>query len=457
VQTINEGRIAMTSNVGSEAANAGGEIKVETEETSAVIRTIAIEVGTKRVGKAFDRVYRDLKKNVSLPGFRRGKVPRSVLERMYGESVPEEVERMLVSETLQDGIELAGVTPLIQPDIEAERPAIDAPFVYKARVEVKPEIELPELKGLCARTVSAEVGEEELLVELENMRERNAPLVEEPEDTEAEEGHTVTLDYVGKIDGDAFEGGSAQGAELEIGAGRFIPGFEEQLTGAKSGDDVLVKVSFPDDYGSEELAGKEAEFACHIVALRKRQLPELDDEFAKDLGDFETLDALRDRIRKDMVEQREQSAKSMLHRSVMESLLERADFEVPPGVVERQLHGQMDSMRRQFQGQVPEEVLQQQLVRIHDEGRANAERRVRESFLLEAIAEAEKIEAADEDVELRFAEMAEQQGVPVEQVKKMAEQQGWEEAIRREVADKKVLDFLVAGATVEEAQEDEES
>jgi trigger factor len=447
----------MTSKVGSEAASGGGEITIDTEETSAVVRTVSIEVAAKRVGKAFDRVYKDLKKNVSQPGFRRGKVPRSVLEKMYGESVPDEVERMLVSETLQDAIELSGLTPLVQPDIEAGRPALDAPFVYKARIEVKPSIELPKLQGLPAKTLSTEVGDEAVLVELDNLRERNAPLVEEPEDTEAAEGHTLTLDYVGRIDGEPFDGGSAEGAELELGTGRFIPGFEEQLAGAKSGDDVVVKVSFPEDYGSEELAGKEAEFACHITAMRKRQLRELDDEFAKDLGDFETLDALRDRVREDLSKQREQSAKSVSHRSVMESLLERTEFEVPPGIVERQLHGQMDNMKRQFEGQVPEEVLQQQLMRVHDEGRPKAERRVKEAFLLEAIAEAEKIEASDEELDLRLAEMAEQQGMPTEQVKKMAEQQGWLEAIRKEVADGKVLDFLVAGATVEVVEEDEES
>ncbi|MBW2421462.1 MAG: trigger factor, partial [Deltaproteobacteria bacterium] len=446
----------MTSDVGFEAASGGGEIRVETEETSTVVRTISIEVAPKRVGKAFDRVYRDLKKNVSLPGFRRGKVPRSVLEKMYGETVPDEIERMLVSETLPDAIELAGVTPLVQPEIEAGRPAIDAPFTYKARVEVRPGIELPELKGLSARTLSTEVSAEEVLVELENLRERSAPLVEEPEETEAAEGHTLTLDYAGTIDGVAFEGGSAEGAELELGGGRFIPGFEEQLVGARSGDDLVVKVDFPEDYGSEELAGKAAEFACHVSAMRKRQLREVDDEFAKDLGDFETLDALRERIRDDLRKQREQSAKSVLHRSVMESLLEGTEFEVPPGIVERQLHGQMDNMRRQFHGQVPEEVLQQQLARIHEEGRSNAERRVKESFLLEAIAEVEKIEASDEELELRLAEMAEQQGMAVEQVTKMAQEQGWLDAIRREVADGKVLDFLASEATVEEVEADED-
>ncbi len=426
-----------------------GQIQVEVTEESPILRVLSVTVAAVRVDRAFDRSYRKLRKEVRVKGFRPGKTPRSVLERMYGPSLPEEIERILVAETLPDAIELASLQPLAEPGIDAAPPEPSADFCYEARIELKPEIELPDTKGLPAKRPSAEVGEDEVLVQLEQLRERTAPLVEQPEGSAAEDGDFVTIDFVGCVDGEPFEGGSAKGHEVELGSGRFVPGFEEQLVGARAGDDLQVEIDFPDDYGNETLAGKHAVFDVHVDAVKKREIPELDDEFAKD-RDFESLAELRDQIRSDLERERKRASDSVLRRTVMASLVEQTDFEVPPGIVERQLQHQIESFRREYENQVPPEVLQSQLVRMAEDGRDAAARRVREGFLLEAVAAAEKIEATDEDVDARLEEMANDRGMSPQQLRKIASEQGWREAIRSELVDQKALDFLAEGAEVEE-------
>ena len=432
------------------------QIRVETTEESPVLAVLSVTVAAARVEKAFDRSYRDLQKQANVKGFRPGKVPRSVLERLYGSSIPDEIQRMLVAETLGDAIELANLTPVTEPGIDAVRPAPGEAFAYQARLELKPEIELPDTNGLAAKRPSLEVGADEVLTQLESLRERSAPIVEEPEGVAAEEGHTLTIDFVGRVDDEVFEGGTAKGHEIELGSGRLVPGFEAQLLGAAAGEDRQLEIDFPEDYGNADLAGKHAVFDVHVDAVKKRQLSELDDEFAKDLGDeFETLEQLRERIQSDLVSRRQQAADQMLRRTVMDSLIERTDFEVPPGLVERQLQHQIESFRREYESQIPAEVMQSQLTRMVEEGRDAAVRRVREAFLLAALAEAESLEATDADVDQRLDEMAEGRGMPPAELRKVAHDQGWHEAIRSELVDQKALDLLVERAAVEEIAEED--
>ncbi len=437
------------------ASEKAAEIQVETQDTDGVVRSIGVTVPQSRVRRAFDRTYSQLARTATVRGFRKGKVPRSVLEKLYGASIPEEIERVLVQETIEDAVEMSGLTPLVQPEVEAGPPQPDADFEYTLRIEVKPAIELPELVGLPAKAPKISVDPTDVDDELERLRQNNAPLIEEAEDVQVADGHSVSFDYEGRVDGELFDGGKAANVDLEIGSGRMIPGFEDGLIGARAGEDVTLKVTFPEDYGTEHLAGKDAEFSCTVHSIRRREVPELDDEFAKDLGEFDTLDALREKITGDFTKRQEAEAKSAVQSSVMDSLLERTDFEVPPGVVERQLNSQIQSMQQQFQGQIPPEILQQQMSRLREEGRGTAERRVRESLVLEAIALAKEFEVTTEDTDVRFAEMAEAQGTDVKQLKEMAEAQGWNEAIKSELLDKKALDFLVSQATVEELVEEE--
>ena len=443
----------MTANTQTVFESEAGDIRVEVSDESATHKRLSIEVAVARVDKAFERAYRDLRQRARVKGFRPGKAPRSVLERLYGPSLPEEIERALVVDTLPKAIELADLQPLLEPSVEAERPEAGSRFSYTAHVELKPEIELPELVGLPAERPTPSVGEDEVLRQLETLRERNAPLVEQPEGSAAESGHFVTIDFVGRIGDEPFEGGSAKGHEVEIGSGRLVSGFEDQLVGAVSGDERQVEIEFPDDYANAELCGKQATFDVQVQAVKRRVVPDLDDEFAKDLGDFETLGELRDRIRSDLETERERAADAALRRSVMESLVARTAFEVPPGIVERQLQHQLSSFQREYGRHVPADLLQSQLSRMAEEGRPAAERRVREAFLLEAVAKQQEMEASDEDVDARIDEMAAERGVPPADLRKLAREQGWHEAIRSELIDRKALEFLVESAKVEDVSE----
>lgn len=380
-------------------------------------------------------------------------MPRSVLQKLYGASIPEEVERLLLSETLPGAIEESALEPLVEPAIEAGEPTQGQSFEYSLSVEVRPPIELPDLSTITGRKPAVKVEDEMVDRELERLRERNTPLLEEPEDKAAELGSVLNIDFVGRQDGVAFEGGSGEDVEIELGSGRLIPGFEDQLVGARSGDDLEVKVTFPDDYQTEELRGKLAEFAVHVAAIRRREVPELDDEFAKDVGDFDSLAALRDRIRANLTRELERSARSVLRQSLLDSLIEHTGFEVPPGVIGQQLQRQVHSMRHQFENQMPADVLEQQLARLQEEGRPSAERRVREGFLIGEIARSQEIEVADEEVDARLDEMAQEQGIPAANLRKMAKEQGWRDSIRAELVDSKALDFLASKATVEETTE----
>ncbi|MBW2273801.1 MAG: trigger factor [Deltaproteobacteria bacterium] len=430
--------------------NASQDVQVESHEETPILHRVEVEVAAGRVKKAFDRAYRDLAKQAQVRGFRPGKVPRSVLERQYGASLVEQIEQTLVGETLMDAVQTAGLEAVAEPSIEASPPVPDASFRYTARIEVKPQVELPDLAGLPAQRPSVEVADDEVERELENLRERQVQLVEEPEGTLLADDHVATIDFVGRIDGEPFEGGSGQGVSLQVGAGQFIPGFEEQLRGAASGEDREVTVAFPDDYAAEQLAGKQAVFAAHVVEIKRREVPALDDEFAKDMGAFETLDELTVRIRGDIGDGKEREARSVLHRTLVDSLIERASFDVPPGMVEQQLQQRLESAHRRFAGQLPHEALHEQMARWREEWRGEAERDVREALLLEAVANSESLEVPAEDVEAKLSEMAEQQGVDATRLR-----EGWgegqlERALEGQLRDEKALEFLAAQAKVEE-------
>jgi trigger factor len=428
-------------------------IQVRSEEESPILHRLEVEVGAARVRSAFDRAYRDLARRVPVRGFRPGKVPRPVLERLYGPSVTEQLEQTLVAETLGDAIEKAGLEPVSEPAIEAGQIEAGAAFHYTARVEVKPAISLPDLAGLPARRPRVEVAEEEVERELEALRLRRAPLIEEPEGTVLARGHVAVLDFVGRVDGRPFEGGSGQGVEVELGSGQLLAGFEEQLEGARAGDDREVRVRFPEDYGNPELAGREAVFAVHVAAVKRRELPALDDEFAVDLGEFENLGQVRQRIRDDLRSARERGARAVLHRTLLEALIERTRFDVPPGLVERRLEQELHSAHERLEGQVSHDALHEQLERWREEWRERAERQVRESLLLEAVARAHQLAVAPEELEARVAEMAKRQGVTPARLRKALGGEAFERVLEAQMIDDKALEFLAAQAKVEETSD----
>ena len=424
-------------------------IRVETIESTPILHTIEIEVDAARVRKVFDRAYRNLAKRVQVKGFRPGKAPRSVLEKLYGASVAEQLEQTLVSETLAAAVELSGIQPVSEPAISAGKPVPDASFKYTACLEVSPEIELPDLSGLPAIRPEVLVEDAEIDERLEELRIAHAPIVEEDEGTAIARGHIATIDFVGRIDGERFEGGSGQGVQIEIGAGRFIPGFEDQLTGAQAGDDREVRVTFPGSYSNAEIAGKEAVFAAHVVDVRKRKIPELDDEFAKDVGDFDSLEALRARIRADLESGQERASKETFRTTMLDALLERMDFAVPPGMVDRQLQNQLASAQRRLEGQQDHDAVHAQLDRWREEWRPRAELDVREMLALQAIAKAQGIEVADDEVAARIDELVGEPEQQAARLRELREDEQLRGALRLQLRDEKVLDFLASTAKIE--------
>lgn len=432
-------------------ADASIPFELNVHEEGAVQRTLEVEVPAEAVKKAFDRVLRDLGKQARVRGFRPGKAPRSVIQKLYGGTVAEEVERFLVGRTLEPAVEQSGVAPIVEPTLDAPPPVEGEAFTYRVAMEVKPGIELPELEGLPGKRPAVAVEDEAVDRELESLRERSAVLAEEPEDVPAARGHVLTIDFVGRIDGKPFEGGAAQGHEIELGSGRLVEGFEEQLEGTKAGDDVSVAITFPDDYGNAELAGQEATFDVHVVSIRRRDVPELDDEFAKDLGeDFETLDDLRARVRSDLEKAAESRARDELERSVMEALVERTDFEVGPGLVDRQLQSRLSGAHQQLQASIPHEQLHQQLARWREEWRPQAEREVREMLLLEAVARRQELEVDDAEIDAWLAESAQEGGPDAARLRKLYEERGLLDGLRAQLLERKARAWLVERAEIEE-------
>jgi trigger factor len=424
---------------------------VTASETSPVVRSLAIEVEQAGVTDAFEKAYKELGKSVRLKGFRPGKAPRAVLERVYGASIQEEVERQLVGLTFVAAVEREGIFPVLEPQIEAEPPRAGQVFRYTAQVEVKPAVALPDLEGLPATRPAASVTEEEVEAEVESLRQRRAPVEDEPEGTAAARGSIVTLDYAGSIDGELFEGGTAEAAQVELGSGRLVPGFEEGLEGARVGESREVRVTFPEDYPAEELRGKAAVFATQVKALQRRAISALDDAFAKSIGEegIETLDQLSAKIREAMEKRREHDADEALHRSLVDALIERTPFEVPGGLVDRRLSQRLQSAHQQLESVLPHDELHARLDEWRETWRDDAQRDVKESLLLEAVAEQEKLEVADAELSERVEQMAHEQGMAPKRLQELYTERGLMDGLRARMRDEKALEFLTSKAKVE--------
>lgn len=428
-------------------------IRATAEEAGPVARLLAVEVPAERVRRAFDAAYRELARRVQVKGFRPGKTPRSVLERMYGHAVAEDVERVLVSETLPEAVEQVGVVPVAEPEIQTKPLQPDAAFSYTARVEVKPSVPLPDLGGLTAQRPPTGVDEAEIARELEALRLRRAPLVDEPPGTPIADGHFVTLDSVGRIDGKVFAGGSAQGASLRVGSGLYPEGFEAGLIGLCAGEDREITARIPEDESWGEASGREAVFAVHVVAVKRRDLPALDDAFARDLGGFESLEALRERIRDDLRAAKEREARGALRTALLDQLLARAEFALPPGLVQRRLAARLDMAHRELEGAMPHEELHRRLDAWRDEWRPSVERELREELLLEAIGEAHGLQPDDEAVSARIDEIAREQGVDARRLHKSYEEREMRPALAAALLRERALDLVIGRAKIEDAPE----
>ncbi|MFD2670524.1 trigger factor [Marinicrinis sediminis] len=409
---------------------------------------LKVEVEAEKVAGALDQAFNKVVKKVNVPGFRKGKVPRSIFEGRFGvESLYQDAIDILLPEAYVAAIDEAGIEPIDRPEIDVEQFEKGKPFIFTAKVQVKPEVKLGDYKGLEVPEKDFSVSEADIEAELKNMQQRQAELVV-VEEGAAENGDTVVIDFEGFVDGEAFEGGKAEGYSLELGSNSFIPGFEEQLVGMQKEEDKDVNVTFPEEYHAENLKGKEALFKVKLHEIKRKNLPELDDEFAKDVSEFETLDEYKADIENKLKEKKEHEADHYREGVVVEKAAENAEVEVPDVMVETEI-GQMlkDFENRlsqqgmnldlyyQFSGQ-SEEQLKEQM-------KEDAAKRVRNNLVLEAIAAAEKVEVTEEDINNEFEQLSEMYKQPAADLRKLLEDNGTIETLKADMLLKKTILLLV--------------
>ncbi len=402
-----------------------------------------IEKGLKQ---AFDKV----KKNLNVPGFRKGKVSRQVFNRMYGEeALYEDALNAVLPEVYEAAVKEAGIDPVSQPKIDVESMNKGEDWVVTAEVTVKPEVKLGEYKNLTVEKQDREVTDEDVDARIQRELEAQAELVIK-EDEAAVEGDTVVIDFEGFKDGEAFEGGKGENYSLELGSNSFIPGFEEQLVGKKAGEDVEVKVTFPEDYQAEDLAGKEAVFQVKVHEVKAKELPTLDDEFAKDVDDsVESLDELKEKYRKELTESKEAAATEAKDEAAIRQAVDNAEIvDLPHVMVHDEVHRSMDEFLNNMQRQGIAPDMYYQLTGtteadLHKQFEAEAEVRTKTNLVIEAIAKAEDIEVSQEDMDKEINELAEQYNMPIDQVKKVLT----EDMLKHDIRMKRAVEVITETAT----------
>lgn len=417
--------------------------KVETN-TYEIEVTVTPEVFT----DACKSAYAKQRKSIQIPGFRKGKATQGMIEKFYGEGAfYEEALEIVYPEAVSAAIEEAGLRTVDQPfDLEVPVMSKSEGVEMKMKVTVYPEVKLGEYKGLKASMLSTEATDEDVEKELDNMRDRNSRLVT-VEDREAQMGDTAEINFEGFVDGVAFEGGKGENYPLELGSGSFIPGFEEQVVGHKTGEEFDVNVTFPEEY-TAELAGKDAVFKCKINEIKAKEMPELDDEFAKDVSEFDTLDELKADIKKQITERKENEAKTDFENQLMEQVIANMECEIPECMFSQKTDEMIRdySYRLQMQGidlNTYLSYLGQDMDSFKASFKDGAENQVKASIALEAIVDAEKIEATDEEIEAEVNKLAEQYQMDAEQIKKAVPAEQLAEDIKRRKAVELIVDSAV--------------
>ncbi|MFJ5758221.1 trigger factor [Neobacillus sp. NPDC093182] len=407
---------------------------------------LTVEVSAEKVNEGLTAAFNKVVKTVNVPGFRKGKMPRPMFEKRFGvESLYQDALDILLPEAYGNAIDEAGIEPIDRPDIDIEQMEKGKELIFKATVQVKPEVTLGEYKGLEVEEFDTTVTDEDVAKELETLQSRQAELVVKEEGT-AELGDTVVLDFEGFVDGEAFEGGKAENHSLELGSGSFIPGFEEQLVGVAAGESKDVEVSFPEEYHAAELAGKPAVFKVTVHEIKGKELPALDDEFAKDVDDeVETLDALKEKIKTRLEDSKKHEAEHNLRDSLVEKAAENAQVDIPEVMVTNEVNRMLQEFeqRLQMQGMNLELYFQfsgQDENALREQMKEEAVNRVRVALTLEAIAKAENIEVSDEDVNAELEKMAGMYNMTVDNIKAAL---GGVDGIKGDLQKQKAVEFLI--------------
>ena len=423
---------------------------VQVEKLDKNMAKITIEVSLEDLEKAIDRAYQKAKSRISLPGFRKGKAPRKMIERMYGKGVfLEDAANDLIPTEYRKAAKESELTIVSQPAIDVTQLEPGKPFIFTAEVAVKPEVTLGQYKGLEVPVSDLTVTDDEVMDEIKKEQEKNSRTVA-VEDRGAEDGDIVTIDFEGFVDEEAFEGGKGADYPLTIGSGTFIPGFEEQLIGAKAGEHVEVKVTFPEEYQAAELAGKEAVFQCDVKKVETKELPELDDEFAQDVSDFDTLDEYKASVRENLEKKKADEALRMKEDAAVDKVIANAEMEIPDAMIDTQARSMLDDFARrmQSQGLSMEQYFQftgQSMDKMMEDMKPQALKRIQTRLVLEKVVEAEKIEASEDEINEEIGKMAEMYKMEADKVRELLGEQGLKQ-MKEDLAVQKAVTLLVDAA-----------
>lgn len=423
------------------------KVTVENGENQQV--TLTIEVEAAEINKAVEQACKRLANRVSIPGFRKGKAPRMIVERHVGkDAVLQEAFDIVAPKALSKAFDEQKIDPVTRPSVDIETLEEGKDLVFKATVTPRPEVKLGDYKGLNVPKNEVNITDEDVEKQLKTFQDRQGKLVDAPEGAEVKDGDFTTLDFKGFVDGEAFDGGEGKDYPLQIGSNSFIPGFEDQLVGAKIGEERDVNVKFPEEYHAKELAGKDATFKCTIRSIKTKELPAIDDELAKKVSKFETLDELKADIRKNLEENAERTAENDQKSAAIEMATNNITVDIPAVMIDNRVTAMIQemAMRLEQQGMKLEQYLQYagtDIAKLREQYRETAEKNVKTDLMLEEVAKAEDIKVEAKDLDEEVAAMAAAYGATPQQVQKIIKEQGRIGDLAASVLRKKTAQFII--------------
>jgi len=425
-------------------------MSLQVEKLEKNMAKLTIEVAAEELDKAIEVAYQKNKNKISIPGFRKGKAPRKMIEQMYGKEVfYEDAANELIPDAYDKALEECTEDVVSSPKIEVVQLEAGKPFIFTAEVALKPEVTLGKYKGVKVDKIDVEVSDEEVDAEVNRERERNARTIT-VEDRAVKDGDMTIIDFEGFVDGVAFEGGKGENYPLTIGSGAFIPGFEEALVGAEIGKETDVNVTFPEDYQADELAGKAAVFKCTVKEIKEKELPELDDEFASEVSEFDTMAEYKEDVKKKLGEKKAADAKNAKEDAVIDAIIEDSQMEIPDAMLETQQRQMVEdfAQRIQSQGLSIEQYMQftgLTPATLIEQMKPQALKRIQSRLVLEAVVKAENMVASEEDFEDEVKTMAEVYQMETDKVKELLGENG-KKQVMEDICIKKAVDFVVENA-----------
>lgn len=421
-------------------------VQVETLEKN--MAKLTIELSVDKLEGALQQVYMQQRNKIQLPGFRKGKAPRTMVEKMFGPEIFfEDAANQLIRENYGEAAEESGVDIVSRPEIDIVQMEKGKPFIFTAEVAVRPEVELGKYKGVTVTKIDVSVSDEEIDKAIEEERNQNARIVT-VEDRPAQNGDTVIIDFEGFVDGEAFEGGKGEGQSLELGSHSFIDTFEDQLIGKSAGEETEAHVTFPEEYHAEELAGKPAVFQVKIQEIKTKELPELDDEFAQDVSEFDTLAEYRESVQKKIAEQKEADAKRTKEEEAIKKIVDKSNMEIPDAMLATQIETMIEEFAQRISGQGLsfEQYLQfsgMTMEKLKEQVKPDALSRIQSGLVLEQIAKEENIEVTEEELDAEIEKMAASYQVTPDQIKTFMNDSE-RDSMKKDVAVQKAVELVMA-------------